>query len=68
MKRRRSDEPLHETAAEWLERVGYCFHRPLCSDSAVCRAKRAKERAASTTPRVYTGEPKTSRKLDWEDE
>lgn len=59
--------PSRETLEEWLERIGYCFHQPVCTDSAVCRAKRAKERATSNAPRVYTGEAAIPRKLDWED-
>lgn len=61
-------QPGRETLEEWIERIGYCFHSPTCTDSAVCREKRANERAASTKPRVYTGTSPAPRKLDWEDE
>lgn len=58
-----------ETLEDWIERVGYCFHQPVCTDSAVCRAKRAQDRARTTPqPRVYTGQAPTPRKLDWNDE
>jgi DNA-binding winged helix-turn-helix (wHTH) protein len=52
---------------EWVERIGYCFHKPICTDSAVCRAKRAQERATSTKPKVYTGEAAAPRKLDFDE-
>lgn len=31
-------------AADYIERVGYCFHTPKCTDSDVCRAKRAADK------------------------
>ena len=36
-----------ESAAEYLERIGWCSHDPKCLDSEVCRAKRAQEKAAA---------------------
>lgn len=59
MRRRR------ETAEEWLERIGYCFHVPKCQDSAACRAKRAKEKP--TKPKVFTGKAVKPTKLDWDE-
>jgi len=56
-----------ETLEDWIERVGYCNHTPVCTDSVVCRAKRAQARATSSKPRVFRGESVTPRKLDWEE-
>jgi len=33
-------------ASEWLDSIGYCFHKPRCTDSDVCRKKRAAEKNA----------------------
>lgn len=29
---------------DWIERIGYCFHTPKCTDGDVCRVKRAAEK------------------------
>lgn len=36
-----------QSAPDYIEDVGYCFHSPKCTESDVCRAKRAAERTAS---------------------
>jgi len=55
--------PLRETAEEWLDRIGYCFHTPRCTESAACRALRAKVAPAA---KPYRGEAPKPRRLDWE--
>lgn len=60
-------DPVRETVDEWLERVGYCFHSPLCQDNATCRAKRALEYAAQKPSKAYAGQSASSRKLDWDE-
>ncbi len=54
--------PVRETAEQWLERLGYCFHVPTCEDSAACRRKR--ELQQPVKPQVYQGRSATNRKLD----
>lgn len=36
--------PLAGLADDWIESIGYCFHRPKCEDDGVCREKRRQER------------------------
>lgn len=37
--------PIGDAAEDWLEKIGYCWHTPRCTDSDICRAKRAAEKA-----------------------
>jgi hypothetical protein len=61
-------DPRRETADEYLERIGWCFHSPLCTSSATCRQKRAAERLHQPLkPRVFEGVQRPAARLDWEE-
>ena len=39
----RSGQVTDESPEQYLERIGWCSHAPRCTDSEVCRAKRAQD-------------------------